>query len=203
MCVCAYIYVCICMHIWYICIYAEVIYTDIFLFAPHMQDSSDMYHAVCTQYLFTIVTNKLQMCSPQFNLTRMFLNSFVECFLGLMILFHLLVNFLRVVSIDCLYVCRVCFVCASHQWCTVGLYRASSPSEWPCFQRNTKGFFHFFKKNGKTRTLRTIKWTRMRLARIFFSKKNGLTSGLTRVWRQASDVSPTPPDGLTSGATTK
>jgi hypothetical protein len=37
----------------------------------------------------------------------------------------------------------------------------------------------------------------------FFFTKNGLTSGLTRGWRQASDVSPTPPDGLTSGATTK
>jgi hypothetical protein len=34
-------------------------------------------------------------------------------------------------------------------------------------------------------------------------EKNGLTSGLTRGWRQASDVSPTPPDGLTSGGTTK
>ena len=52
--------------------YAEVIYTDIFLFAPHMQDSRDMYHAVCTQYLFTIVINKLQMCPSQFNLSRMF-----------------------------------------------------------------------------------------------------------------------------------
>jgi hypothetical protein len=80
-----------------------------------MQDSSDMYHDVYTQYLFTIAINKFQMCSSQFNLTRMFLNSFVTCFLALVILFHLLVNCLRVVSIDCLYVCRVCFVCASKQ----------------------------------------------------------------------------------------
>ncbi len=128
-------------------IYVEVIYTDIFLFAPHMQDSSDMYHVVFTQNLFTIVINKLQMSSSQFNLTRMFLNSFVECFLAVVILFHLLVNCLRVVSIDCLYVCRVCFVCVSHQWCTVGLYCTSSASEWPCFHRKKKGFF-FFKKMG-------------------------------------------------------
>ncbi len=39
--------------------------------------------------------------------------------------------------------------------------------------------------------------------KFFFSKKNGLTSGLTRGLRQASDVRPTPPDGLTSGGTTK
>ncbi len=124
-------------------------YTDIFLFVPHMEDSSDMYHDVCTQYLFTIVINKLQMCSSQFNLTRMFLNSFVAFFLGLMILLHLLVNCLRVVSIDCLYVCCVCFVCVSHQWCTVGLYCTSSASEWPCFQRTKKGFLYFFKKKRK------------------------------------------------------
>ncbi len=68
-----------------------------FVFVPHMQDCSDMYHAVCTQYLFTIVINKLQMYSSPFNLTRMFLNSFVTCFLGLMILFHLSVNCLGVV----------------------------------------------------------------------------------------------------------
>ena len=42
------------------------------------------------------------MCSSQFNLTRMFLNSLVACSQGLMILFHLLVNCLRVVWIDCL-----------------------------------------------------------------------------------------------------
>ncbi len=73
------------------------------------------------------------MCSPQFNLTRMFLNSFVTCFLGLMILFHLSVNCLGVVWIDCLYVCRVCFDCVSHQWCTVDIYCASDSSECPCF----------------------------------------------------------------------
>ncbi len=61
------------------------------------------------QYLFTVKINKLQMCSSQFNLTRMFLNSFVACFLVLMRLLHLLVNRLRVVWIDCLYVYRVCF----------------------------------------------------------------------------------------------
>jgi hypothetical protein len=37
------------------------------------------------------------MYSSPFNLTRMFLNSFVTCFLGLMILFHLSVNCLGVV----------------------------------------------------------------------------------------------------------
>ncbi len=140
-CVCVYMYVYICMYIWYM--YAEVIYTDIFLFVPHMQDSSDMYHVVYTQYLFTIVINKLQMCSSQFNLTQMFLNSFVVCYLGLIILFHLLVNCLRVVSIDCLYVCRVCFVCVSHQ-CTVDLYYVSSASEWTCFQKKKGGFSIFF-----------------------------------------------------------
>ena len=114
-----------------------------FVFVPHMQNCSDMYHAVCTQYLFTVVINKVQMCSSQFNLTRMFLNSLVACFLGLMILFHLLVNCLRVVWIDCLYVCRVCFDCASHQWCTAGIYCASAAYEWPFFQRK-KGFFSFF-----------------------------------------------------------
>jgi hypothetical protein len=103
------------------------------------------------------------------------------------ILFHLLVNCLRVDWIDCLYVCRVCFDCVSHQRCTVVLNYDSSVSEWTCFQREKKGFFHFFFK----------KWE------IFFSKKNGLTSSLTRGWRQTSDVRPTPPDGLTSGETTK
>jgi len=75
------------------------------------------------------------MYSSQFNLTRMFLNSFVTCCLGLAILFHLLVSCRRVDWIDCLYVCRVCFDCASHQWCTVGIYCTSTVSEWPCFQR--------------------------------------------------------------------
>jgi hypothetical protein len=41
------------------------------------------------------------------------------------------------------------------------------------------------------------------LISLILRHKNGLTSGLTRGWRQSSDVSPTPPDGLTSGATTK
>jgi hypothetical protein len=87
------------------------------------------------------------MCSSPFNVTRMFLNSFVTCDLGLVILFHLLVNCLRVDWLDCLYVCRVCFDCVSHQRCTVGLYCASSVSEWSCFQREKKkGFFHFFLK---------------------------------------------------------
>ncbi len=47
------------------------------------------------------------------------------------------------------------------------------------------GFSFFFKK-----------WN-------FFQKKNGLVSGLTRDWRQSSEVRPTPPDDLTSDATTK
>ena len=130
-------YICVCI---YIRIYhlSHSICISEFVFVPHMQDCSDMYHAVCTQYLFTIVINKLQMYSSPFNLTRMFLNSFVTCFLGLMILFHLSVNCLGVVWIDCLYVCRVCFDCATHQWCTDGIYCASAASECP-----------FFKKNGK------------------------------------------------------
>jgi hypothetical protein len=119
-----------------------------------------MYHTVCTQYLFTIVINKFQIRSSQFNLTRMFLNSFVTCFLALVILFHLLVNCLRVVSIDCLYVCRVCFVCTSHLWCTVGLYCTSSVTEWPCFQREKKGVFHFFLKMGIFKSKK--KWTDVR-----------------------------------------
>ena len=60
----------------------------------------------------------------------------------LMILFHLSVNCLGVVWIDCLYVCRVCFDCATHQWCTVGIYCASASSEWPFFSI-------FFKKKWK------------------------------------------------------
>ncbi len=54
------------------------------------------------------------------------------------------------------------------------------------FSKAKKGVFSFFKKNGENNF-----------------KKNGLTRGLTRGWRQSSDVSPTPPDGLMSGATTK
>ena len=73
----------------------------------------------------------------------------------LMILFHLSVNCLGVVWIDCLYVCRVCFDCATHQWCTVGIYCASASSEWPFFSI-------FFKKKWKN---------------FFFQKK--------MAWRQA------------------
>jgi hypothetical protein len=96
------------------------------------------------QYLFTVVINKIQMCSPQFNLTRMFLSSFVACFLGLMRFLHLLVNCLRVVWIDCLYAYRVCFDCVSHQWCTVGMYCVSAASEWPWFERKRSFFSIFF-----------------------------------------------------------
>ncbi len=70
-----------------------------------------------------------------------FLNSFVAWFLGLMFLFHLLVNCLRVVWIDCLYVCRVCFDCVSHQWGMVAIYCDSATSGWSCFQRIF--FFNF------------------------------------------------------------
>ncbi len=62
------------------------------------------------------------------------------------ILFYLLVNCLRVDWIDCLYVSRVFFDCVSHQRCTVVLNCDSSVSEWTCFQRGKKGFFHFFFK---------------------------------------------------------
>ncbi len=92
-----------------------------FVFVPHMQNCSDMYHVVCTQYLFTVVINKVQMCSSQFNLTRMFLNSLVACFLGLMILFHLLVNCLRVVWIDCLRQ-PVCLLCLFSLWIPPVMY---------------------------------------------------------------------------------
>jgi hypothetical protein len=57
-----YMYICVCIYDTYIHIYGEVIYTDIFLFTPHMWDSSDMYHDVSTQYFFTIVINMFQMC---------------------------------------------------------------------------------------------------------------------------------------------
>jgi hypothetical protein len=100
-------------------------------------------HDGWTEYLFTVLINKLHMYSSQFNLTRMFLNFFVTCCLGLVILFHLLVNCLRVDWIDCMYVCRVCFDCGSHQCCTVGIYCASAASEWPCFPEG-KGFFFFY-----------------------------------------------------------
>ena len=109
-----------------------------------------MYHDVYTQYLFIVVINKLHMCTSQFNLTRMFLNSCVACCLGVVILFHILVNCLGVDWIDCLYVCRVCFDCASHQRCTVVIYCASTVSEWPCFQRKN-GFFLFFSKKMDSR----------------------------------------------------
>ena len=143
MCVC----VCVCVYVYrsmYIYPYISPQHIRIcisaFVFAPHMQDCSDMSHAVCTQYWFIVVINKLHMCSSQFNLTRMFLNSFVECSLGVVILLHLLVNCLRVDWIDCLYVCRVCFDCVSHQWCEVGIYCVSTVSEWSCFQ-NFCSFF--------------------------------------------------------------
>jgi hypothetical protein len=55
------------------------------------------------------------------------------------------------------------------------------------FSEKKRGFSNFFRK----KIIKKI------------SKKNGPTSVLTRGWRQASDVSPTPPDGLTSAATTK
>ncbi len=73
-------------------------------------------------------------------------------FLGLMIHFHLLVNCLRVVSIDWLYVCRVCFDCTSYQWWTVVLYCVSGTSEWslnvsvydPVFREKKGPGFSFF-----------------------------------------------------------
>jgi hypothetical protein len=115
------------------------------------------------------------MYSSPFNLTRMFLNSFVTCFLGLMILFHLSVNCLGVVWIDCLYVCRVCFDCATHRGAQKACTVPPLPPSGPVFP-------FFFKKNGKK----------------FFSKKKWpdvrpderLTSGVRRqphpTWR--SDV---------------
>ncbi len=128
------------------------------------------------------------MYSSQFNLTRMFLNSFVTCCLGLVILFHLLVNCLRVDWIDCLYVCRVCFDCASHQRCTVGIYCASSASEWPCFQRK-KGFFSIFFQKKWTPAIKKI--------------KKQFSSALTSAWRQLSYVSSTSPDNWRQSLTTK
>ena len=91
-------------------------------------------------------------------------------------------------SLNRLTVCLSCLVwlCISLV-CTVGMYCASAASEWPWFQRG-KVFFFFL----------TQKWTP-----TIKKKKNGLTSGLTRGWRQTSDVSSTPPDDLTSVLTTK
>ncbi len=60
--------------------------------------------------------------------------------------------------IDCLYVCRVCFDCASHQRCTVGIYCVSAASEWPCFQRKKGFFFYFFPKKW-TPAIKKIKKT--------------------------------------------
>ncbi len=144
-CVCVYVYRCMCIYPYispqYVCICINV-----FVFALHMEDCSDMYHGVCTSCLFTVVINKVHMCSSPFNLTRMFLNSFVTCCLGLVILFHLLVNCLRVDWLDCLYVFRVCFDSASHQRCTVGLCLLCL--RVALFSEGKKGFFSFFfKKN--------------------------------------------------------
>jgi hypothetical protein len=156
--------VCVCLCIC-VCTYIRIYHLNIYVYVSVSSSSIFTYRTTVTctmRYLrntcsSTIVINNLQMCSSKFNLTRMFLNSFVVSFLGLMILLHLLVNCLRVVSIDCLYVCRVFFVCVSHQWWTTGLYCVSASSEWSCFHRNKRGFFICVKK------------------RIFF-KKNGLTS---------------------------
>jgi hypothetical protein len=50
---------------------------NVFVFDPHMQDYSDMYHTVYTvlEYLFTFLIRKFEMWSSQFNFTRTFLNS--------------------------------------------------------------------------------------------------------------------------------
>jgi hypothetical protein len=112
------------------------------------------------------------MYSSPFNLTRMFLNSFVTCFLGLMILFHLSVNCLGVVWIDCLYVCRVCFDCATHQWCTDGIYCASAASECPFFSI-------FFKKK--------MAW-RQAWREADVRRQTSAPPHLT-VWRQAEQLS--------------
>jgi hypothetical protein len=128
------------------------------------------------------------MCSSQFNLTRMFLNSLVACFLGLMILFHLLVNCLGVVWIDCLYVRCVCFDCASHQWCTVGIYCASAASKWPFFQRE-KGFFLvlFPQKKWKFFFQKKITW-RQAWREPDVRRQTSAPHHLT-VWRQARQLS--------------
>jgi hypothetical protein len=91
-----------------------------------------------------------------------------------------LVNYFRVDWIDCLYVCRVCFDCESHQRCTVGIYCASVASKWPCFQRKKCVFFS-----------------------IFFAKKNSSRQPLTSAWRHLSYVSSTSPDNWRQSLTTK
>jgi hypothetical protein len=119
MCVC----VCVCVYMYiYVCIYIRIYHLSIYVYVSTRSSSLLTCRTVVTcsmlyaqQYLFTVVINKLEMCSSPFNLTRMFLNSFVACFLGLVLLFHLLVNCLRVVWIDCLCVCSVCFDYSSHQ----------------------------------------------------------------------------------------
>ena len=50
-CVCVCVCVCMCMYIYpYISPQHICICISEFVFVPHMQDYSDMYHDVCTQY---------------------------------------------------------------------------------------------------------------------------------------------------------
>jgi hypothetical protein len=97
-CVCVYVYICMYIYpgIYYLSIYVYVSAPSPLTVASRTAVTCGMLYA--QQYLFTVVINKLQMCSSQFNLTRMFLNSFVACFLGLVCLLHPLVNCLRVVQ---------------------------------------------------------------------------------------------------------
>jgi hypothetical protein len=123
--------VCVCVFVWHVpcCMHVILVY--------HCNNDSDRNvssYPSGPHSFFQVVIKTLQFtnfrCTP--------LNS--------MNLFHLMVYCLRVVSIYCLYVWRVCFDCSFHQWCTVDLYFDSSSSERPYFQRKKKSFVHFFKK---------------------------------------------------------
>ena len=126
----------------YVCLHAsphqKCIHISVFVFTPHLEDFSDMHHDVSTTILVYCcnkqVSNVLLLVQFHTHVSQLvFLNSLVVCWLGLTFLWHLLVNWFRVVWIDWLYVCRVCFDCVSHQWCIVGIYCGSVSSEWTCF----------------------------------------------------------------------
>jgi hypothetical protein len=98
-CVCMYVYVCIYIRIYDLSIYVTVFVSACLSSLLTCRTAVTCYMLYAQQYLFTVViVNKIQMCSSRFN----FLNSFVTYSLissvtSLILLFHLLVNFLRVV----------------------------------------------------------------------------------------------------------
>ena len=116
---------------------------SVFLFTPHSQDFSDMYHTVCTVILVYRFNNQASnvFLSIQFHtnvsqLVRLVLPG--SC-APLASLGELTSN-----SLNRLSVCLSClfWLCISLV-CTVGMYCASTVSEWTWFQRG-KGFFSVF-----------------------------------------------------------